>query len=263
MALVRAGTAQQQAAGAAGGHQVPPSTSRSFGVAVVPPFNGIVEAVSIAYAADSVYDIPAFAVGVRVARCNLAPRTTMRGPGKVSAIIMLEHVMQQLAAAVGSDPASFRQRHMIQLPQEALAAAAAAAAADSSDSQNSNAVDAAAAGGAGAGIMPHPKYLPQQGQALATTLGKPIELRHYTLPYMWQQVHAVYRQRRPAVEAFNGSNRLRKRGLAVVPISTAVLDIDWKQRGLCSQQWVTGRAERFVASSMLLLSILKVRLPPP
>ncbi|WIA12062.1 hypothetical protein OEZ85_012139 [Tetradesmus obliquus] len=94
---------------------------------------GIVEVASIAYAADSAYDIPAFSVAVRVARCNLAPRTTVRGPGKL-------------------------------------------------------------------------------------LLGKPIELCQYTLPYMWQQVAGLYRQRRPAVAAFNASSRLRKRGLAMVPI---------------------------------------------
>jgi xanthine dehydrogenase molybdopterin-binding subunit B len=134
---------------------------------------------------------------------------------QVGAIIMLEHVMQRLAAAAGRDPASFRQQHMIQLPQEVLAAAAAAAAADCTH-DSSTASDARGADAAMA--VPHPKYLPQQGKALATTLGKPIELANYTLPYMWQQVAAAYRQRRPAVDAFNASNRLRKRGLAVVPI---------------------------------------------
>jgi xanthine dehydrogenase molybdopterin-binding subunit B len=66
--------------------------------------------------------------------------------------------------------------------------------------------------------MPHPKYLPREASPLATTLGKPIELCHYTLPYMWQQVAGEYWRRRAAVAAFNSSHRLRKRGLALVPI---------------------------------------------
>jgi xanthine dehydrogenase molybdopterin-binding subunit B len=132
---------------------------------------------------------------------------------------MLEHVMQRLAAAAGRDPASFRQQHMIQLPQQVLAAAAAAAAADCNDDSSTASASAGDAHGADAVMaILHPKYLPQQGKSLATTLGKPIELANYTLPYMWQQVAAAYRQRRPAVDAFNASNRLRKRGLAVVPI---------------------------------------------
>jgi hypothetical protein len=132
---------------------------------------------------------------------------------------MLEHVMQRLAAAAGCDPASFRQQHMIQLPQQVLAAAAAAAATDCDDGSSTAAALAGdAREGGAATAIPHPKYLPQQGKALATTLGKPIELCNYTLPYMWQQVAAGYRQRRPAVDAFNASHRLRKRGLAMVPI---------------------------------------------
>jgi hypothetical protein len=134
---------------------------------------------------------------------------------------MIEHVMQSLAAAAGADPAAFRQQHIIALPQEALAAAAAAAAVDTNDS--SSKADDAPAGdaldsSAAAGRVPHPKYLPSEGPALCTTLGKPIELCQYTLPYMWQQVAAEYWRRRPAVDAFNSSSRLRKRGLAVVPI---------------------------------------------
>jgi len=152
--------------------------------------------------------------------------STVRGPGKVSMIILLELMMQQLAATLGVDPDTFRTTHMIQLPPHVLTAAAAA--------------EQAAAAAAPAGVdppppptppqqqqkasgvanpqqqqqevsVPHPKYLPNStsgddssdssssssdsssssssdssSSKLETALGQVIELHQYTLPYMWQ-----------------------------------------------------------------------------
>jgi hypothetical protein len=145
-------------------------------------------------------------------------------------IILLEMVMQQLAAALGRDPDDFRRQHMLQLPQQALAAAATAAAAQSADATKQLAI-------------PHPKYLPRSGSndssssnggsssssgsngfdPLRTPLGVMIQLHQYTLPYMMAAVEASsgYDSRRAAVAAFNAGHTTRKRGLALVPVRCA------------------------------------------
>eukprot|EP00879_Flechtneria_rotunda_P005310 GHRR01005597.1.p1 GENE.GHRR01005597.1~~GHRR01005597.1.p1 ORF type:complete len:688 (+),score=262.80 GHRR01005597.1:308-2065(+) len=174
-----------------------------------------VEVVSIASAVDSVYDIPAVSVEVRAARCHLPPHTTVRGPGKISAVIAIEHIMQQIAAALGQPAESFKKRNMIQLPQEALTAAAQAAAA-AADKTSSNELDTS--------TVPHPKYFAQgsngEQSILATAFGKPFALHQYTLPYMWQHLQDVseYEERRQAVDKFNRYSRFKKRGLALAPV---------------------------------------------
>jgi hypothetical protein len=121
------------------------------------------------------------AVTVKVARCNLPPRTTVRGPGKASSVIIIEQVLQQLAATLGQDPLQFRESLMMKIPPDCLAAAAAreAAAAEmntSSSSSNTHghqnsaatttAATAAAAATAAPGSLsriPHPKYFADIG----------------------------------------------------------------------------------------------------
>jgi hypothetical protein len=88
-------------------------------------------------------------------------------------IILLEMVMQQLAAALGQNPDDFRRQHMLQLPQEALAAAAqaatAAAAADAEGGPDKNTASHSADTTKQLHqpqqqqqlAVPHPKYLPR------------------------------------------------------------------------------------------------------
>jgi hypothetical protein len=163
-------------------------------------------------------------------------------------IILLELMMQQLAAATGRDPDEYRQAHMLQLPQAALTAAAAAAAAAAPAGPDDVPVPSAARATAEQQqeqhegtdtqqqLIPHPKYLPNSSNSdssdsdsdssssscvsMKTSLGQVIEVHHYTLPYMMQQVQAGsdYRARKIAVEAFNNSHSSRKRGLALVPV---------------------------------------------
>lgn len=88
-------------------------------------------------------------------------------------LILLELVMQQLAAATGHDADHYRQMHMLQLPADARAAAAAAAAGEGDEE---GAAAAAPVPKQAAGqqqqqdvqavkqhvVIPHPKYLPNK-----------------------------------------------------------------------------------------------------
>lgn len=138
---------------------------------------------------------------------------------QVSAIVMIEHILQQLAQALGHNPDSFRTSLMIKLPDEVVKAAKAAEEAAGSAATVSRDSTAACPEDRAGSCLPHPKHHPA-GPPLSTTTGKPIELFNYTLPYMWQQLQAAsgYSERRAAVGAFNKANRLRKMGLALVPI---------------------------------------------
>jgi hypothetical protein len=83
-------------------------------------------------------------------------------------LILLELMMQQLAAATGHDADAYRQMHMLQLPADALAAAAAAAAAEGADAGAFAAATSApkqqqdGQSVKQAGVIPHPKYLPNK-----------------------------------------------------------------------------------------------------
>jgi hypothetical protein len=177
-------------------------------------------------------------------------------------IILLELMMQQLAAATGQDPDDFRAQHMLTLPQDALDTAAAAAQEAGEDEHELEADTTSAAATPSAAAngtdqqqqhqgqahqqVPHPKFLPKTSSgsdgtnsssngsndgssngsssapsvAMKTTLGQPISVDQYTLPYMLQQLRASssYAARRAAVEEFNRTHSSRKRGLALVPV---------------------------------------------
>ena len=189
------------------------------------------------------YSLPAFSWHVKMARCHLAPRTTVRGPGEVSAALILESILQQLAGRMGTDPVGLREKLMVQLPEEAVQAAVQAEAAALQAAVVDGGLDGAHPKAAvscdnncsSSHGMPHPKYLPKEEDTtnssssssdsgsrkwgLITGLGSPLPLHQYTLPYMWQQlkVKAGYEARRAAVDEFNQQHRYKKRGLAMVP----------------------------------------------
>lgn len=64
------------------------------------------------------YDIPNFRYAVRLARCHLPPRTTVRAPGEINAQLVMEHIMSQVALAVGADAAAVRERNMLGMNQQ-------------------------------------------------------------------------------------------------------------------------------------------------
>ena len=63
------------------------------------------------------YAIPHLAAEARLARCNLPPRTIMRGPGTMQAVLLIEHVMDRVAAHLGLDPVLVRERNLLQHPK--------------------------------------------------------------------------------------------------------------------------------------------------
>jgi xanthine dehydrogenase molybdopterin-binding subunit B len=178
-----------------------------------------VEVCSLRSAVDGAYDVPAFSFNARVARCHLPPRATVRGPGKVSAVLLLEQVMQSIAQALGVDSRLFREAHLLRLPPDVLTAATARAVAHGDTSLQPGKV----------AVLPHPRFLVEEQQQppaaarqltlLHTALGARLELEQLTLPYMWQELARIadYDTRRADADLFNKTHHLRKRGLAMVP----------------------------------------------
>jgi len=68
-------------------------------------------------AADNVYAVPAFRAQWSIARANLPPRTTVRGPGDLEAICIMENIIEHVAAECGLPPHVVRERNF-QVPAE-------------------------------------------------------------------------------------------------------------------------------------------------
>lgn len=63
------------------------------------------------------YAIPHLTVESRLVRCNLPPRTIMRGPGTMQAVLLIEHVVDRVAAYLGVDPCLVRERNLLKHPK--------------------------------------------------------------------------------------------------------------------------------------------------
>ena len=63
------------------------------------------------------YAIPHLTVESRLVRCNLPPRTIMRGPGTMQAVLLIEHVVDRVAAYLGFDPCLVRERNLLKHPK--------------------------------------------------------------------------------------------------------------------------------------------------
>ena len=64
------------------------------------------------------YAIPNMRTEVQICRGNLPPFTAMRGPGKTQATLLMEHVLDSVAAACGLDPTLVRERNLAKEPPE-------------------------------------------------------------------------------------------------------------------------------------------------
>lgn len=51
---------------------------------------------------------------LKVVRTNLAPRTIMRGPGFMDAVLVIEQVLEHVAARLRLDPEATRRRNFLQ-----------------------------------------------------------------------------------------------------------------------------------------------------
>jgi hypothetical protein len=50
-------------------------------------------------------------------RTNLPPRTIMRGPGTMQAVLLVEHIVDRIAAHLGADPVLVRERNLLTKPR--------------------------------------------------------------------------------------------------------------------------------------------------
>ena len=68
--------------------------------------------------ADQVYDIPNIDLDLKVVRTNLPPRTIMRGPGFLNAVMVIEQVMEHVSTYLGADRAATRQLNFLKAPED-------------------------------------------------------------------------------------------------------------------------------------------------
>ncbi|PNH05754.1 Indole-3-acetaldehyde oxidase [Tetrabaena socialis] len=140
---------------------------------------------------------PAPRVEVGMARCNLPPRTAVRGPGEIQGIMIIEQILEHVAAQLGVEPEELRAANFT---------------ADPRDDQPE--ADTEAANGEGA--APAEEKLPA---TVCFPLGKKIPARLYTVPLLWRRLRQEvgWTQLKAEVDAFNAANPWVKRGLAMLP----------------------------------------------
>jgi len=75
-----------------------------------------ITAFSFAGGIDACYLVPNMALALKLAKTNTHPRTTVRGPGKAEAALVMESIMQAVAAATGQDSIALRQQMLLPMP---------------------------------------------------------------------------------------------------------------------------------------------------
>eukprot|EP00200_Dunaliella_tertiolecta_P008210 CAMPEP_0202368174 /NCGR_PEP_ID=MMETSP1127-20130417/342_1 /ASSEMBLY_ACC=CAM_ASM_000462 /TAXON_ID=3047 /ORGANISM="Dunaliella tertiolecta, Strain CCMP1320" /LENGTH=1499 /DNA_ID=CAMNT_0048963543 /DNA_START=12 /DNA_END=4511 /DNA_ORIENTATION=+ len=162
------------------------------------------DAFGMSSVADNVYAIPAFRAQYQHARCNLPPRTTVRAPGDFPGLLIIENIVEHVAAALQLSPEDVRARNFrLPAPGTKLPGCPAGLA---------NVPDLKIQGDAPEGQGP--------AQALTST-GKPYKVEQYTVPRIWEELKASsgFEAKKAAVEAFNAQHQWRKRGLSMIPCS--------------------------------------------
>lgn len=59
------------------------------------------------------YVIPNIDIELKMVRTNLAARTTVRGPGNLTCVMIMEEVLERVASHLGLDPVAVRQRNFL------------------------------------------------------------------------------------------------------------------------------------------------------
>ncbi|GFR46181.1 hypothetical protein Agub_g7710, partial [Astrephomene gubernaculifera] len=67
---------------------------------------------------EGLYDIPAIRAEVALTRCHLPPRTAVRGPGEVEGTMIIEQIMEHVAAELEVDPEAFRAANFLRCPDQ-------------------------------------------------------------------------------------------------------------------------------------------------
>ncbi|KXZ51961.1 hypothetical protein GPECTOR_11g84 [Gonium pectorale] len=204
------------------------------------------DAMGMLNAITGLYDIPAFRAEVALARCNLPPRTAVRAPGEAVGTLIIEQIMEHVAAELGVDPETFRQDNFLSAPKpqpEPEPAAPEATPAPTSAVQGTSEEQATVSkkGDAAAGqesskpvvtavsepAKPAPQASadaapvtpPPQLPPIRMPLGKLIPARMFTLPVLWEKLQrqADWEGIKAEVAAFNAANPWHKRGVAMLP----------------------------------------------
>ena len=162
----------------------------------------------------------ALRVTTRLARTNLPPRTIMRAPGTLQAVVVAEHVIASVAAALGLDPTAVRETNLLShaaLPDVRRPCAGVLA-------------EGVTAGGA-AGVA-DPGLFAADGTSdvvVATALGGEIPIDQMTVPRMWRELaeRADIDARAKSIAEFNAANPFTKRGLSMAS-ARFVMQVDAK-----------------------------------
>ena len=59
------------------------------------------------------YSFPNMAVDIKLCRCNIAPKTIVRGPGFLNATLIAEHILEHVAQRLALDPVLVRERNFL------------------------------------------------------------------------------------------------------------------------------------------------------
>ena len=142
---------------------------------------------SLARAADQVYYVPDWEIKCTGMRTHLSPKTAMRGPGEIQASFIMESIMNAVAQDLW-ERGQFK---------ESLS-------------------------GLGHRLRIQNTYPAGDEEKLVTPNGDKIQW--FTMPELWRRCkeNAHFDERAAAVEAFNATHKLRKRGLAMTPVKYGV-----------------------------------------
>lgn len=64
------------------------------------------------------YAIPALKFDIKLCKTNRPPHSAVRAPGKFESPIIMEHMIEHVAARLGLEPAAVRERNFIKPPSE-------------------------------------------------------------------------------------------------------------------------------------------------
>ena len=186
------------------------------------------------------FAIPAARTAVRLARTNLPPRTIMRAPGTLQAVVIIEHVLEVVARITGVDPVVVRERNLLDHPllgggggagaRKPCAGVLAEGTTHPGGGGGSNG-DAAVPPGGGRGAVGGAARSPSAhlaglalnsdgttDEVVQSAFAVDIPLDQYTVPRLWADLKAGadLDARRAAVAAFNAdpAHPFTKRGLA-------------------------------------------------
>ena len=62
------------------------------------------------------YAIPAFQFKIKLCKTNRPPHSAVRAPGKFESPIIMEHIVEHVAARLGMDPDAVRERNFLKAP---------------------------------------------------------------------------------------------------------------------------------------------------